>query len=153
MNYERANIRLRGMTAEDPCYARMLLPLYADALDAVAAYTYRSLQLAENLPILSQEFERLAEDSLGHVRLLGELIEALGGNPTVYTSASAPLASEDHAPPSQARFLMESLCEERRAVERCETLMGKTDDRVVRSILSQIVRDKQLHLQWLSNAS
>ena len=48
------------------------------------------------------------------------------------------------------QFVQDSIREERRAVEDCETLLGKTDDRVVRSVLLQTVREKQFRLHTLT---
>ncbi len=150
-----SHIRLKGLAAQDPHYAGQLLPAYQDALSAIAAYTYRSLIAGEQSQELSGLFDQLSTDALRQFQTLGELILALGGNPVIYTPLRTD--AEEEAPQTGGGellplFLQDSIREERSAVERCETLLGKTDDRVVRSVLMQILREKQSHLHRLTQA-
>lgn len=151
-----SHIRLKGLTAENPAYAGQLLPAYQDALSAVAAYTYRSLIAEEQSQELSGLFDRLSTDALRQFQTLGELILAFGGNPVIYTPLRTATDEGDRQTCDNellSRFLQDSIREERSAVERCETLLGKTDDRVVRSVLMQLLREKQAHLCRLKQAS
>lgn len=149
MNHRHSNITVKGLVAQDPRLARLLLPALGEALSSVASYTYRSLLTSEEQPEYSHLFDGLANDALRHFRTLGELILALGGSPTVYAPAHGEAPASLTLP---TQFLQESLLEEKAAVERFETLMGKTNNRVVRSILSQIVLEKQINLRRLSAA-
>ncbi len=148
MNHNRSNITVSGLVAQDPRLARLLLPALGEELSSVAANTYRSLLTSEEQPERSRLFDALANDALRHFRILGELILALGGAPTVYS----PTGKEAPPPAPPTQFLNETLSEEKSSVERYETLMGKTHNRVVRSILSQIVQEKQLNLRRLADA-
>lgn len=154
MKHNPSHIRLRGIARQDPGYAALLLPAYQDALNAIAAYTYRSLLSEEQSQELSALFDELSTDALNQFQTMGELILALGGNPVIYS----PLHTESTDSPDRhptddlmRLFLRESIREEKRSVERCETLLGKTDDLVVRSVLLQILREKQFHLHRLTH--
>lgn len=146
---KNSHVRLKGIAAQNPRYAGLLLPAYQEAFCAVASYTYRSLLANECSQELSDLFDRIATDALRHFQILGELIVALGGDPVVYSQ----LHESSEAAPQELSgfslmmlFLHDSIREEQAGVERYETLMGRTDDRVVRSVLFQIIREKQSHL-------
>ena len=153
MKQHSSHIRLRGVARQDPAFALLLLPAYQEALGAVASYTYRSLLSGERSQELSTLFDRMATDALEQFQTLGELIVALGGNPVIYTPPGSEAAVLPSGPLTDERlrqFVQDSIREERRAVEDCETLLGKTDDRVVRSVLLQTVREKQFRLHTLT---
>ncbi len=142
---------LRGCVGKDPRLCRMLEPAYGGELYAVAANTYRSL-LCESVDVsLSAVFDRIAVCEAEHFRLLGELILCLGGNPALHV----PLKLSPVEPPcrghasesrSICRMLTEAIQEKRRTIERYQTLMGQTCDRVVRSLLVQLIADEEAHL-------
>lgn len=150
-----SHVRLKGIAAHDPRYAGLLLPAYQEELSAVASYTYRSLLSSEYSREHSDLFDRIATDALRHFQTLGELIVALGGNPVMYSRhCEEPTDAEPDSGSASPLpgFLRQSIREEQIAIEHCETLMGKTDDRVVRSVLLQIVQEKQSHLHSLCAA-
>ena len=49
------------------------------------------------------------------------------------------------------RCLRESIREQQSLVDRYETLVGKTSDRVVRSVLAEFIADEQRHIALLRN--
>ena len=144
--------RFCGCIAHDPKMARAVEEMYADELHAISAYTYRSL-----LCDRSDLFIDLSKDEMRHFRLLGELILALGGNPVIRTQVRVDACELDRGDACASskgcrQMLYESIREEKRAIDRYQTLMGCTNDRIVRSVLSGIIDDEQHHVEWLSAA-
>ena len=144
--------RFCGCIAHDPKMVRATEELYVEELYAISAYTYRSL-----LCDRSDLFMDLSKDEMRHFRLLGELILSLGGNPMIRTQIRVEACELDrreaYASPKGCRqMLADSIREEKHAIDRYQTLMGCTNDRIVRSVLSGIVDDEQRHLEWLSAA-
>jgi len=147
----RTLIRCRSLT-QDPRYAALLLPAYRETLAAIASYTYRSLLTQTCAEELSALFDHLATSALRHFQAIGDLIVALGGNPILYTRVApdAERAAPSRDVPLPCVLLEEGIREEQAAIDRMETLMGKTDDRVVRSIVCRLVSEKQASLRCLT---
>ena len=148
---------LRVCVSEDVRLARAVEDSYLDKLASVAAYTYRSLMTEETDRLLSQTLDAFAIEEMEHFRLLGELIFALGGNPTVRTQVRiSPIEWRGEHCKEPERVVMQMLEEavrgEKRCVERLETLMGHTEDRVVRSLLAYLISDGQRHIVRLRDA-
>lgn len=140
-----------GMTGQDPLFARQLLPAYRDALNAIAADTYRCLLAEQFSEEMSRLFDQLATDALMHFQILGALITALGGNPLIYTQLR-PDGEEDpcgEPPDVHTRLLNDSIREKRQALERLQTLADKTSDRAVQATLQQIIQEKHLQIRRL----
>ena len=70
---------LIGCVARDRQLALSLGSCYTDTFTSIAAQIYRSLVTSERDRVLSDLFDRMAEEELEQFRLLGELIVALGG--------------------------------------------------------------------------
>ena len=58
----------------------------AAELNAISEYLYQSIMFRETMPGLSDMFDGIALDEMHHFRMLGELINRLGGDPTVRTA-------------------------------------------------------------------
>ena len=132
--------------------ARALSDLYAEELYAVSAYTYRGL-LCNGTDL----FLDLSKDEMRHFRLLGELILSLGGNPIIRTQLRVDGVELErgatHASERSCKQMMnESLREEKRSIDRYQTLMGCTSDRIVRSVLAGLAEEEQRHAEWLQAA-
>lgn len=143
--------RLQGCVAHDRRMSHALEDCYAAELHAVAAYTYRSLLCEPADRTLSDLFNTLALEEIEHFRLLGELIIALGGNPTLRTRVQVepfPLCHGDLAcTEREARCMIEDAIREEKVLVDCyETLMSRTEDRVVRSVFSHLIADEQAHV-------
>ena len=142
---------LEGCVARDPRLARAVGECYQCALYGIAAYLWRSLMSEKRDRELSRLFDRLAREEIEQFRLLGELIAALGGVPTLYTQVRIDPAR--HGQPTEAQFLSrlirEAIGDERQMIDRYQTLMGRTCDRVVRSILSQLLSGEHRHIEQL----
>ena len=145
--------QLCGCVAHDPRLARAVEELYEEELYAICAYTYRRL-----LGTRAELYADISKDEMRHFRLLGELILALGGNPVIRTQLRVDACelgrgSAQASERACGQLLQESIREERRTIDRYQTLMGCTDDRIVRSVLSGIVDDEQRHVEWLLAAA
>lgn len=151
-----SNPSLVGRVTCDCRMAHKLGECYDEELQAIAAYIYRCVMTEEQAPHVSALFDAIARDEIFHFRRLGELILALGGTPTVHTTVHVePLElPEDVASRLRwvlPRCLRDCIREEQSLIDRYETLIGKTSDRVVRSILAEFVADEQRHITLLCN--
>ncbi len=139
---------LRGCVAKDRRLSRMLEEAYAGELYAVAANTYRSLVCEAADARLSALFDEIAVEEAEHFRLVGDLILSLGGNPALHAPLSVDrLSLSEGGEPafSLAAMTEAALREKRRVIERYQTLMGRTEDRIVRSLLSYLLADEERH--------
>lgn len=139
---------LAGCVARDFGMANALKSCYIEAFSMIAANIYRSLRCAERDRTLSELFEAIAVEELEKFRLLGELIIALGGDGELRscrrrTGGYALRGEEANV------FLEESLAERKRNIDRYETLMSKTGDRVVRSVLAKLLSGERRILDRL----
>ena len=92
---------------------------------------------------MSELFEELARHSLEQFRLIGELLIALGGENAALglrTQGRKQPYREDTLPRDAITDAME---ESRRSVDRYETLMSRTGDRVVRSVFAKLLGEER----------
>ena len=149
---------LDGCVARNLRLAAALEESYLEELGAVAAYTYRSMLLTRCEPRTAELFDRIAKEEMMHFRMLGELILALGGDPAVQGRIRVPSVEESGRGGEKrdlhgrARIFSDLRREARRAVDRYQTLMGSTQDRMVRSVLSHLLSDEHRHIEALSLA-
>lgn len=136
-----------GCVTGDIRFAGALEERYMEELGAVSAYTYRAMVWKRWDARISALFEQLAKEEMLHFRILGELILALGGNPVVQAKLCVPAI--DLCGRGGRGIFAESIREERRGIDGYQTLMGKTQDRVVRSVLSHLVADEHRHIEVL----
>ena len=139
---------VRGCVGQDPPLARVAEEFYHELLTSSVAYTYRSLLAEEEDPLLADRLDGFSVEDAEHFRMLGRLILALGGDPTHRTRITV---GGGHAslPSALPALLQETLVGEKRLIDRLETLMGKSRDRVVRSLLSYILEDHSRRLRFL----
>ena len=145
----------RRMPVRDTRLAALMEGCYRAELCAVATYTYRSLITEPYSRDISNTFDRIAVDESEHFRLIGSLMVSLGGDPIISTRLQIPPSDGegiDCQSPARAlsRMLKSAMMEERREIDRYQTLMGKTEDRIVRSFLSQIIADEERHVSRLN---
>ena len=144
----------RRMPTKDPRLARRLEESYRAELSATASYTYRSMMTEPISKELSDALDQIAVDEMEHFRLLGLLIVSLGGNPTLCTSVHTDrmeLNTEDERKLSVSVtcMLSDAIREERAEIDRYQTLMARTQDRIVRSFLCQMIADEERHVARL----
>lgn len=119
--------RLSGVVARDLSLSRETAGILRELLLSVGTLLEDSLRLDGEESEARGTLERLSHETLEEARLLGELTLALG----VTRRGKSGAPTED--PLSRARAAR------RRRVERYESLMGCTGDRVVRSVLSRLI--------------
>ncbi len=144
----------RGCVARDARMARALEEALNEALCGVAAYTYRALLCEQRDRALYELFDKIAVELLSQFRLLCELITALGGAPTIRAQVRPHVAQsvgEESVRTSRAveQLLRACVEEEKRGIDRLQTLMSRTPDRVVRSLLSGLVSDRETNVTRL----
>lgn len=150
MSFERESDSIRvprfrppmeGCVAKDRRLANAFKICYIDTFASIAANIYRSLVCLGHDRRAAELFDCIAEEDLEHFRLLGELILALGGDASmrgVRGGCTGGTGQDD-----TAAFLVD-VCRERRCnIDRYQTLMGKTGDRVVRSVLTKLLSSEQ----------
>ena len=132
---------LKGCIARDLRMAQMVEESRQVLLCTVAAHSYRGLLLAERFPEAARMFEELVDGEIELYRLLGELALVLGGNPVpnvqirMRAADLSPCAAERNV----SRFLREALYEKKSLIDRFQTMMGRTGDRVLRSVLAHLL--------------
>ena len=135
---------LRGCVCRDTRLAASLYTCCSDAFFSISDNIYRSLVCRDSDTALSDLFEEIAERDLEQLRTLGELFLALSdadGRKTTrypYFKRNA-CPTRCHDTPVTA-----ALWERRRNIDCFETLMGRTEDRVVRSILTKLLSVERL---------
>ena len=148
---------LSGCVAKDGRMAHAMEGGYLDALYETAAQSYRAVLCEEGDGALSSLFATLAEDALWRFRLVGALIRELGANPTV----RAQLRVDSYEPcgtrrelelRERERMIRDAIREKKREVDRMESLMGKTQDGVVRSLLATLIGEARRHAEQLESA-
>ena len=140
---------LRGCVARDARMAAAVYTCYSEAFFSISDNIYRSLVCRDCDTALAELFEEIAERDLEHFRTLGELFLALSdvdGRKTVrspyFTRPSGPVRNQDsHA--------TAALWERRRNMDCYETLMKRTEDRVVRSVLAKLLATERLFCRRL----
>ena len=130
---------LRGCVGRDTRLAAAVYTVSVDAFWSISNNIYRSLICKDCDTSLSDLFEELAQADLERFRTLGELFLALGegekSKPTCYPYRKRASCS----PHNQTSNLHAALWERRHNIDCFETLMGRTEDRVVRSVFSKIL--------------
>ena len=128
---------LIGCVARDRALASSLSACHTDAFFSIAAQIRRSLLSEAYDRRLSDLFDRMATEELEQFRTLGELILALGGVGLVRCGKGGARGSvREH---DGAAMIDACIGEKRRCVDRYETLMSRTGDRVVRSVISKLL--------------
>ena len=138
------------MPSRDRRPLRLLEECYRAELCGVAAYTYRSLITEEVSGELSAAMDRIAVDEMEHFRLMGALIRSLGGNPSISVRVQNEPYSFEQLSPQKAeatlvRMLREALREEQEEIDRYQTALAHTEDRILRSFLCQVIADEERH--------
>ena len=145
--------RFSGCVEKDRRMARAVERLYREELESVAFYLYSSLLAEDTDPTLSVLFDSLAVEKARHFKILGNLLHALGGDPSLCLQTRTTYASfvrtEDPDKKKQS-LLYESLEEERRVASFYSALLAHTEDGVVRSVLSCLMEEERGHEEKLT---
>ena len=143
--------KLDGCVSCDRRLARAMNECYQNVLYTIAAYLWRSLVVESCDGVLSETFDSLAREEIEHFRLLGELIHALGATPALRKQVR--IDPERYRADSKenccASLLRDAIRDEKYMIDCYQTLLGQTDDRVVRSILSHLLSEEHRHAEQL----
>ena len=129
---------LIGCVARDRQLAIALGGCYTDSFLTIGAQIWRSLSCESEDRRLSDLFDRMATEALEQFRTLGELIAALGGDGMVRLGKCGTRGGSTRER-NGAEMIAAAIGEKRCCVDRYETLMSRTGDRVVRSVLSRLI--------------
>ena len=135
---------LRGCVGRDARLAAAVYTCCSETFFSIAENIYRSLIFRDCNTNLSNLFEEIAETELEHFRLLEELLLALdetSKHPKVYSPCRKRSTCTQRSADSLPRA---TLWERRRNIDCFETLMGRTEDRVVRSVFSKILSTERI---------
>ena len=141
---------LRGCVGRDARLAAAVYTCCGEAFFSISDNIYRSLVLRDNDTALSDLFEELAEKDLENFRILEELFLALGGEgqKRQFTPPRKRPCGALHTHDSLAQA---ALWERRRNIDCFETLMGRTEDRVVRSVFSKLLSSEGVFCRRLES--
>ena len=130
---------IRGCVGRDTRLATAVYTCSVEAFFSISDNIYRSLVCKDCETSLSDLFNELAEADLERFRLLEELFLALNDDKKARTPCYSSRKRAPLSPHTQNSFVRAALWERRRNIDCFETLMGRTEDRVVRSIFSKIL--------------
>jgi len=135
---------LRGCVGRDVRLAASIYTCCSEAFFSISDNIYRSLVCRDCDTALSDLFEEIAQADLERFRTLGELFLALSEGDRQRTSCipyrkRSPLPSRN-----QDSNVNAALWERRRNIDCLETLMGRTEDRVVRSVFSKLLSAERI---------
>lgn len=128
----------------------------AAELNAISEYLYQSIMFRETMPGLSDMFDGIALDEMHHFRMLGELINRLGGDPTVRTAVRGRGGiclredKDSRAPVAAARTLGCNIAAERAAYNeymRLASLAERMGQLPAAALLRRIACDERSHTE------
>ncbi len=134
---------LSGCVCRDVRLASAVYTCSMEAFVSISDNIYRSLICRDCDTALSDLFEELAQADLERFRTLGELFLALGGSGQKRFSHT-PCKHACVTAHTQDGLAQSALWERRRNLDCFETLMGRTEDRVVRSVFAKLLSAEQL---------
>ena len=135
---------LRGCIGRDARLASAVYTCCSEAFFSISDNIYRSLICRDCDTALANLLEELAEADLERFRLLEELFLALSETDKQKRTCYPCRKRSVGASPQQDSLACTALWERRRNIDCFETLMGRTEDRVVRSIFSKILSTERL---------
>lgn len=124
-------------------------------LSAISDHIYFSLLLENDSPLTAKLFERLATMEAKHFLILGRVIIALGGDPSVRLRLSTPSSPKRVGTPMPDASKMMS-----EAINQVGTVLGHyqrllplfSHDRVATSLLERLIIDEEHYARTLCRA-
>lgn len=148
--------------AENERYARIIRNSFAgreSALTAMMTYLYQAIRFGDCADDLRETLWGISVCKMYHMRLLGELLMSLGGDPK-YFYCAPPNASSGtwwSAQPAIITYsknlgdaLKSSIEAEKACIEEHQSALNYVDDEGVCALLKRIVLDEEYHLKILS---
>ena len=130
---------LRGCVGRDVRLANAVYTCSGEAFWSISENIWRSLLHKDCDTDLCDLFNELAEADLERFRLLEELFLALCEGERAKISCSPSRKRGTSATCNRDSHTHAALWERRRNIDCFETLMGRTEDRVVRSVFAKIL--------------
>lgn len=138
-------------------YAKMLLDAFADGapaeMTAITQYFHHYLVMP-NPDIANLEL-CIALVEMEHLEILGEIIEALGGNPRYWRANKSYWSGGNVAygvEQDTAELLRLDIEAEKVAIIAYERLIEEIDDPCIKKVLRRIVEDEKVHLKLFRQA-
>lgn len=138
---------------QNPRYAKMLkldMASSRSTFTCSAQYLYQSCILAQTNPQLSKLLHNFAIDELHHTKVLGELIVALGGNPSYSVVQynrmmvwNGTMVSYTQTP---AQMMSENVAVQKFLIQRYEEQMEAIREECAVEILKCILKTEHMHL-------
>ena len=135
---------LRGCVGRDARLASSTYTCCSRAFFSISDNIYRSLICRDSDTALSDLFEELAQTDLEQFRTLGELFLALSDADRRKTLRYPYFKRASRPSQNQDSPALAALWERRCNIDCFETLMGRTEDRVVRSVFSKLLSAERL---------
>ncbi|MBQ8432840.1 MAG: hypothetical protein IJX28_08165 [Clostridia bacterium] len=133
----------RGCVEKDPRMARGLSQMLAAEFGGLSAMLYWSLLVEEEDPPLARRLEAVAREFLEHLRLLGRLQLALGGDPRLRLSLRSGALCPRGETASLEVLLREAVQVPESLAKEYEGLAEQCRDGVVRSVLECLGEEKR----------
>ncbi len=143
---------LRGCVARDTRMAAAVYTCCSETFFSISDNVYRSLICRDRDTALSDLFEELAQKDLERFRTLGELFLALSDTDGRKNVRSPSFKRNACSVRNQGSLASAALWERRRNIDCLETLMGRTEDRVVRSVFTKLLSTERLLCRRLEAA-
>ena len=122
----------------------------AAELNTISEYLYQSIMFRETMPGLSDMFDGIALDEMHHFRMLGELINRLGGDVRGRGGICLREDKDSRAPVAAARTLGCNIAAERAAYNeyiRLASLAERMGQLPAAALLRRIACDERSHIE------
>ncbi|HWP50953.1 MAG TPA: ferritin-like domain-containing protein [Clostridia bacterium] len=148
--------------AENERYARIIRNSFAgceSTLTAMMTYLYQSMRFGDCADDLREMLAAIAQCKMYHLKLLGELLLSLGGDPKYFycTPPNFNSGSWWAAQPTIVTYskilgdaLTADIAAEKASIEEHNSTINYVDDEGIRALLKRIVLDEEYHLKILT---
>lgn len=141
---------------KNPSLGYKLFELYAgniSELTAVNQYSFQSIYLNDYID-LSNILKTISITEMEHIRILGELIKALGLTPyfiSYINNKPIPWNSDYvNFTTNYREMLVSNINGENKAIEKYRNFLNETNDENIKKIIDRIILDEQKHVEIFS---
>lgn len=139
---------------KNPAYVSILLNDYAGLLSeetAIHLYLYQSFMIEEELTEYKEMMRHIAEVEMIHLRLLGEIIEKLGGDPVYGVIGDDKMLRFWNSGNVEYCKDLKSMLEiniqsEQEAIKQYQNDLTIIEDIYIKEIIERILLDEYIHL-------
>lgn len=138
---------------QNPRYAQILLHDYAGPhgeLTALTQYFYQYFIINNQYSNFARELECISIVEMKHMKMLGEIIVLLGGNPLLRTIAprrNIYWCGNNISPTQDIKnFLIQNIAGENLAIENYRKHIAMINDVKIKAILNRIIKDEENHI-------